>query len=323
MPRKIEISHKTIIFTFTLLAGIWFLIQIKDIVLILFVAFLISVTLNPIVKKLSKFKIPRPLSVLVLYLLFFAALIISFGTIVPALAEQTSNFIAGIPSFVTNLHISPAVSDQISKQLLVVIGDLPSRLVDFGVGLIANIVILFTTLTFAFYLLIAREKLDEQLSVLIGEEKADEINKFLDALEMKLGGWARGQILLMLTVGIFSYLGLTILGIPYALPLGIFAGLIEIIPYLGPILGAIPAVAIGFGISPILGLGTIAMAFLIHQVENYVLAPKIMEKSVGVPPIITLVALAVGLKLAGVVGILISIPIVITLEVLIKRRSLV
>ena len=94
-------------------------------------------------------------------------------------------------------------------------------------------------------------------------------------------------------------------------------------PYVGPILGAIPAVFIGFGISSVMGFATIALMFLVQQIENYILVPKIMERSVGVAPIITLIALAIGLKIAGITGVLISIPVVITLQVLIKKHFLV
>jgi len=123
-------------------------------------------------------------------------------------------------------------------------------------------------------------------------------------------------------VGTFTYLGLLILGIPFALPLALLAGVLEIIPYIGPIIAAIPAVLVGLSISPLMGLAVASLAFLIQQFENYLFVPKVMEKSVGVSPIITLVALVIGLRLAGVVGIIVSVPLVITLQVLGKQYLL-
>jgi predicted PurR-regulated permease PerM len=122
----------------------------------------------------------------------------------------------------------------------------------------------------------------------------------------------------MLLVGLITYVGLRLLGIPYALPLAILAGLLEIIPYFGPIIAAIPAVIIGFSISPLIGIATTALAFLIQQLENYLIVPKIMEKSVGVSPVIILLALMIGFKIAGAMGALISIPVFITLQVFVK-----
>lgn len=323
MPRKIEVSHKTIIFTFLLLGAIWLIYEIRGIVLILFVALLIMVILNPLVKRLSKFKIPKALSVLIVYFTFFGLIIVSLINVLPPLIDQTTKFASGLPMYITNLHIPHSIENQIMPQILAKLGDLPGSIVNIGVWFISNVVTFLSILTFAFYLLMARNKMDGRMGVLVGSDKAKEIDGLLDELELKLGGWARGQLLLMVTVGLASYFGLTLIGIPYALPLGIFAAIMEAVPYVGPILGAVPAVVIGFGISQLLGIGTIGLAILIQQVENYVLVPKIMEKSVGVAPIVTLLALAIGLNLAGITGVLISVPVVITLQVLVKRRFLV
>jgi predicted PurR-regulated permease PerM len=294
--------------------------MIRDIILSVFVALLIMVILNPLVRKLSKFKIPRGASVLIVYFTFFGLVIFSLASVVPALVEQTSNFANGLPGYVQNIKIPSAIGDQITRDLGAFVGMIPGRVVGVSVSIVSNFVAVLTVLTFAFYLLMARDKLDDQLAFFFGKTRSQEIGEIIDELEVKLGGWARGQLLLMFTVGFFNYVGLTILGIPYALPLGIFAGIMEAVPYIGPILGAVPGVVIGFGISPIMGIGTAALAFLIQQVENYVLVPKIMEKSVGVAPIVTLVALAIGFRVAGIPGILISVPVVITLQVFGKRH---
>jgi len=174
-------------------------------------------------------------------------------------------------------------------------------------------------LVFAFYLLLAREKLEIQLSSFLGEEKGKRICKVIDTLEFRLGGWMRGQLLLMLAIGLATFLGLILLGIPYALPLAILAGLLEIVPTLGSIIAAIPSIIIGFGISPFIGFAAAFLALLIQQLESYFLVPKVMEKSVGVSPIVTLLALAVGAKLAGIAGIFVSIPVLITSQVLLKE----
>jgi predicted PurR-regulated permease PerM len=123
----------------------------------------------------------------------------------------------------------------------------------------------------------------------------------------------------MSVVGLGTYVGLFLIGVPFALPLALLAGILEIIPFLGPIFSAIPAILIGFGVSPLVGLGVAAVAFLVHQLEGYILVPKIMEKSVGVSPLVVLISLAIGAKLAGIMGVIVSVPLVITLEVLMKE----
>jgi len=136
---------------------------------------------------------------------------------------------------------------------------------------------------------------------------------------MKLGGWARGQLALMFIIGLGSYIGLQILGIPYALPLAIITGIMEIIPFIGPTLSAVPAVIIGLGISPLMGLAVVAVYVLIQQLENSVFVPKVMQKSANVNPIITLLSLAIGFRLAGIVGLLVSVPVFITVRVFVNE----
>jgi predicted PurR-regulated permease PerM len=176
-----------------------------------------------------------------------------------------------------------------------------------------------TILVLAFYLLSEREKLDDWIENLFGMKKGSDIENVISDMEQKMGGWARGQFLLMLIIGISNYIGFRLLGIPFALPLAILAGLFEIVPYLGPILASVPAILIGFGISPFTGAAAISLAFLIQQLENYLLVPKIMEKSTGVSPIVTLLALAIGFKMAGVPGLLISVPVYILIQITLKH----
>lgn len=123
----------------------------------------------------------------------------------------------------------------------------------------------------------------------------------------------------MFAVGLLSFTGYSLLGIPFALPLAILMGLLEIVPYAGPIIASVPAVIIGFGISPIMGLATAALIFLIQQLESYVLTPKIMQQTAGVNPIVTLLALTIGFRLGGVLGLIISVPVFLTVKVILKE----
>jgi len=316
MPRKIEISHKTIIFIILFLIFLWFLYVVRDIILQFFVALLIMTILNPFVSRLSRHRIPRGVSILLSYILIFSIISLSIAALVPPLIEQTSAFANSLPRFINNLGISSVLSDQLTQQLVSQLASVPAKLVTLTLSLFSNVIGVVAVLVFTFYLLSDREKVSNQLGLFVGENKNKEITRLINILEGRLGGWARGQLGLMLVIAFANYIGLSLLGIPYALPLSILAGLLEIIPYIGPIIAAIPAVVIGFGTSPILGMAVAAMAFLIQQLENYVFVPKIMQKSAGVNPIITLLALAIGFRLAGVIGLLISVPFYIIFQVL-------
>jgi len=322
LPRKIEISHRTIVFTVVFLIFVWFLYYIRDIILVFFVALLIMAILNPWVSKLSKYKIPRAVSVLVVYFLLFGVAGVSLASIVPPLVEQSTSFVNTLPKFIDKYGIQTVFSEQIVGQLLSQIGALSGQAAKVTISVFSNVLGVVAILIFAFYLLLARDKLDDQLGYFFGDKKRREIARIINLLEEKLGGWARGQLTLMLVVGLATYIGLVLLGIPFALPLAIIAGLLEIVPYFGPVLSAIPAVLIGFGISALSGFATAALYFLVQQLENYILVPKIMEKSVGVNPVITLLALAIGFRLAGIVGVVISVPAVITIQLLSREHLL-
>jgi len=319
MTRKVEISHKTIVFTVLFLIFLGFVYIVRDIILELFVALLLMTILEPLVGMLSKIKIPRALSVFISYILVIGVLGGVIALLVPALVEQTTNFISAFPGYISNIGITKDFGDQIVSGLLSTVGNVPGKIFQFTFSIFNNVLAIATVLVFAFYMLLTRANLEDQLGFFFGEEKKKELGRVIDRLELRLGGWARGELILMFMIGLGVYIGLMLLGIPFALPLSILSGILEIIPYLGPVISAVPGVLIGFGISPVTGLGVTALYFLVHQLENYILVPKIMEKSVGVSPIITLIALAVGARLAGVVGVIISVPTVITIQVLIKE----
>ena len=319
MPKKIEISHKTIIFTIFFLGLIWFVFFIKDIIFQIFVALLIMTILNPTVTRLKKNKIPRVASVLIVYFLVFGFLIAFFALLIPPLVEQSTNFAQSAPRILQDLKIPIFVVEETTRQLTSQLSSLPAQILRISVSVFSNVVSIITVLFFALYFLLARDKIESQLSNFLKSEDVKKIDHLLTELEKGLGGWARGQLILMFMVGISTYIGLLILDIPFAVPIALLAGVLEIIPNIGPVLSAIPAVIVGFGISPLTGVAVAALGFLIQQVENYVFVPKIMEKSTGVSPIITLISLAVGFRLAGIVGMIISIPSIIILQVLVKQ----
>jgi predicted PurR-regulated permease PerM len=253
----------------------------------------------------------------VVYITVFALFGFLIAQITPLLIEQTTYFAASVNARLAEINLPGPITEQITKETAAQVGKLPSQLIVIGASIFTNIFSVFTVLIFALYFLLSRDDLDKHLMGLFknNSKQQENIRKIINQLEIKLGGWARGQIILMLVIGLVSYIGLLILGVPFALPLAIIAGLLEIVPNIGPILAAFPAVIVGFGVSPLTGFAVAALSFLIQQVENYVLVPKVMEKQAGLSPIITLLSLVIGLKVAGIVGAILSIPIVITTQI--------
>lgn len=317
--KKIEISHRTIIFTVLVVIGIWFLWFIRDIILQLFVALIIMTVLNPFVTRLERIGIPRAASILLVYLTSIGLVILTLAGIVPPLIEESTMLVNKVPVLLDNVGWQTDLGERIIGEVLSEVGRLPAQVARTTISVFSNVFSVVTTLIFAFYLLLSRDSLDLQIGNFFGTENQKEIQRIIDLLENRLGGWLRGQLALMLLVGITTYIGLLLLGIPFAVPLAILAGMLEIVPYIGPVLSAIPTVIIALGLSPLMGLAAAALAFIVQQLENYIFVPKVMQKTAGISPIVTLLALAIGFKLAGIVGVLISVPVVLALHILGKE----
>lgn len=315
--RTIEISHKTIIFTVLFLIGLWVLWQIRTVALALFIAFILATALNPPVTGLARIKIPRGFAILLIYLLLLGGIFGVTASIVPPLVDQTSVLVSKLPEYLNSFGVIGIDQKLISEQLAN-IGKLPANVFQFIVSIFSNIISVFIVLVLTFYLLLEWGKLDNHLAFLFGQDSA-RAKVFLSKLERRLGGWARGELILMTIIGVMTYIGLRLLGIHFALPLAILAGLLEIVPTVGPLISAIPAVVIGFTISPVMGISVAALYFLIQQAENSFIAPKVMQKSVGIAPLVTLITLAVGAELGGIMGAILAVPILLLAQVAISE----
>jgi predicted PurR-regulated permease PerM len=314
---KIEISHKTIIFTILFLIFLWFLWQIREILLIVFISFIAMTALNPLINKMEKIKIPRPLAILFIYLVLFGLLAGLVASIVPMLVSQTNSLLDALSGLGNKFNL---FGFQIN------LGDynehlakIPGNLVKIIASTFNNLLKFFTFLVITFYLLIERKKMKEYLHILFRNDGEQQAEEMINKLEVKIGGWVRGQIILMFIVGLMSYFGLLLLDLEFALPLAVFAGALEIVPNLGPTLAMVPAAIVGLSMSPIMGLTVVALYFLIQQLENNFIVPKVMEKSIGVNPLVSLLVLITGLKIAGPLGMFLAIPVFLTLQILLKE----
>ncbi len=316
MTSKIEISHRTIIFTVVLIAGVLLLIQIRDILYLLFISFILMTALRPLVEWLARFKVPRVLAILAIYFFGFGFLGISIGSAIPSLVRESAKFIAAFPSFVSRLLPYWDIDVRAFTQQIAPISE---NVVRVTVGIFSNIVTTLTVLVFTFYFLLERRRIEKFLVDTMGEDGAKQCIHIVRAVEQRLGSWIRGQIFLMAAIGVLSYIGLTVLHVEFALPLAILAGMFEIIPMIGPTISAIPAVLVALTGSPFLALSVAALYFILHQVENHLVVPFVMRKSVGLSPLITIASLMIGGKLAGIIGAVLAIPVVLVSQIIIAE----
>lgn len=319
MTSKIEISHRTIIFTVALLMGLWLILQIRDILFLLFIAFILMSALRPLVELFVRVKVPRMLGILLLYSVIFGFFGFSLAGAIPSLVTQSTKFIHELPIFVTRVLPYWDIDVRSMSQQIAPISE---NLVKVTVGIFSNVITTLTVLVFTFYFLLERRHIEVFLSSTIGEGAARQTLDVVETIEQRLGAWVRGELFLMFCVGLFSYIGLTFLHIDYALPLAIIAGLLEIVPMVGPLLSAIPAVLVALASSPFLALSVVALFFIVQQVENNLIVPFVMKKSIGMSPLVTIVSLMIGGKLLGVAGAILAVPVVLVIQTIIGSMLL-
>lgn len=316
MPSKIEISHKTIIFSVFFMLTLYFLFQIKNIIFLVYASFILMSAFNPVTGFLEKLRIPRVISVILFYILLILLLIFIGSAFLPPVITQTAHLAEKMPEYIGTVLPMVKLDMQVISQQIAPLGE---NLVKVTIGIFSNVITIFTIFVVSFYFLIERQHLEEHLSNLIGKNTAGKYMTITGKVEDKLGAWVRGQLTLVLTIGLATFVGLTALGMPFALSLSLFAAIMEIVPIVGPIISAIPAILIAFTISPVMAVAALVVYFIIQQTEANLIVPVVMKRAVGLPPIVSIVALLVGAQLDGIIGALLAVPLVLTVETIISE----
>ncbi len=314
-----SITSGSIVRTILFLMLAWVLIQISDLVLVVLAAVVIASSLEPATLWLAKYKIKRVPATILIYLGLVGALVCFFLFFVPSLANEVLVYLNSMPSTIDLSVIWSPVSNisslnQISVRELV---DSAREIVSgTGEGAFKTASVVFggalsivLMVVLSFYLAVQEDGVGSFLRLITPIKQHDYIIDLWKRSQRKIGFWMQGQLLLGVIVGILTYLGLMLLGVQHALLLATVAALLEIIPVFGPILAAIPALAIATtqgGAS--LALLTLGLYVIIHQFENHLLYPLVVKKIVGVSPIVVILALVIGAKLAGFLGALLSVP---------------
>jgi len=315
---SVSIHPSTIIFGVLFVISLYFLFYIREIVITLFLALIMMSALNPGVKWLErKLRIPRPIGIGIFYLLIIFIVGLALVVIVPPLLSEIPNLMntLSLPPFLSTMNTFKFSISELSS----LIGEAQNSfgaIYDVVTSTFHGILGFFTVLVMTAYLLVDREHLYKKISWFTKDQKHLELMKeLIDRVEVYLGGWVRGQLFLMLTIGVMTFIGLTLLSIPYALPLALAAGLLEILPNLGPALAAIPGVLVAYGAFGGPMAGFVAIFYLvIQQLENNLIVPKIMKDNVDVNPLTTIVMILIGLKVGGMLGALLAVPVYIVIR---------
>lgn len=330
-PININLTTSTVVKTILLLILIYFLFVIKDILILLFVALVLSSAFDPWVDWMQGKRIPRSMGVLIIYLITFLVLGTVIYLIIPPIAMEVSSLASNFPKYFEKIISSLSSFRQYSSEHGILdniqnsLGSISSNLQSAAgsifstvTGIFGGIFSFFLVVVVTFYMVVEENAIKKLVRSLVPRDHQVYVMQLINRIQRKLGLWLRGQLILNLAVFLLTFAGLSILGVDYALILALIAGLTEIVPYLGPMLGAIPAIFLAFTQSPMLALFVAILYYIVQLVENNILVPKIMEKTVGLNPIVSISVLLIGFQVAGVIGAILSIPVATALSVFIK-----
>ncbi len=328
---KLDISLFLVLKIIGILLFVYFLFLIRDVLVILGISFILSAALEPVVDKLQrKFKMPRWIGVLSIYTLLVAGLYVFISMITPILNEQIRHLISNRDNYVNDMNrMISSWPVEIQDQIREAIRNIPEEIRSWGVGDISNkafgifsgIGSFVAILVISAYILSLKNSMKKTVSAFVPENRREQFLKVFSEITRKMSLWFRGQIVLSLTVGIVTYIGLSIMHIPYALILAIIAGFTELIPLIGPVIGAIPAVIVAFFVSPIMAIIVGAFYIFVQQLENHILVPQVMKKAVGLNPIIIISSMLIGAKLIGILGVILAVPVASSISVILKEWS--
>jgi predicted PurR-regulated permease PerM len=312
----------------------WLLIQVRSILVILVLAILLAAAIEPLVFRLRRRGFRRGQAILAVYAGILLTLVVVLYLAVPPLITQATELIDAIPTILDDLQDQALASNNqfVRTSGFRTLVRIENAYVEFranpsiesqtAIGWFTTVVgFLFTTVTtmiVAFYWMTEKAVIKRLVLGLVPLQHRDRAHTLWDQIERRLGGWTRGQLLLMMTIGVLSAIAYYLMDLPFWLPLGIWAGLTEVIPFIGPFLGGAAAVTVALTVSVEKALLVLAFVIVLQQLEGAVLVPRVMKNAVGMSPLTVVIAVLVGGAVLGPLGSILAIPVGAACQVLIQ-----
>ena len=317
---------------------LWCAYRVRDVLLLLYISALLAFGFSPIVRLIERQKLlpigtrrfPRWLAILVLYVAIIGALTLIGLAVIPPMVRQAQALWAAVPDMFDRVQ-DFLLSRGILQERLTLreaveraptgSGQAVGTVVGAVAGVLGGLAGLFTILILTFYLLVDADQLRRTMLRLFPARRRDQIDAASREITEKVSAWLGGQMLLAAIIGTTSAIGLYLLGIPFFYVLALISAFGELIPVVGPILAAVPAIAVASTVS-LQKVALVIVFFVVQQqVENHVLVPKVMERQVGVSPVTVIVALLIGGKLLGIIGAILAVPTAAILQVVIAELT--
>lgn len=325
---RVSITSGTVFAALFILAGAYIVWLLRDLVLLVLTAIVIASAIEPSVAFFIRHRIPRFLAALLVYVLVFGSVFSLLYFFFPPIIADAAGFLSAMPQYLDTINASssfPNIANATSivggqqgvQSFVQTLLSLQSAFSASSGGTLQLFVTFFggifslsLVIVLSFYFALQDTGVDDFLRMVMPVAYEDYSVDLWKRSQKKIGLWMQGQILLSVIVGILVYLGLLIIGIPYALLLAVFTALAEIIPIFGSLIAGTIAAIVAFSTGGVpLGLIVAGLYVVVNQFESNLIYPLIVKKIVGLPPLLVIVALIAGYTLAGFLGVLLSVPV--------------
>jgi predicted PurR-regulated permease PerM len=329
---------------FALVVVVFLITELRSLLVQLALAVLLAAAANPIVEWMTtskqalgwRWRPPRGLAALLVFVAGLLVLVLGAVVVLATVGPDVSALAASSPVYVAQVQDAiqaaaasnpelaarfsgavPSLQD-IMAGAIAVLAQAP-RLLSVATGVLGGVVYLLFTLILALYLTIDGDRIRRYLIQLLPFDRQEQALAVTERIGERLGAWARGEAVLGLIIGVFTWLAALILGLPYAGALALIAAVGELVPNLGPFIAAIPLVVVGFIASPTQGLLSLGAAVLIQQLENNLIAPRVMSRAVNIHPVAVIVAILAGNEMLGIMGAVLAVPLVASISVIVDE----
>ncbi len=306
-----HLLNNQIIVALLVIAVGWLLLEISGVVVAGFIAYILMAAIAPLVNALHARKIPKVIAAALSYIFIAAVLVLLIFPLVPFFSKQISQLFKGLPIYIHNAAELAGFTfkpGELQAMFSSEATSLGKNALEVTTRIFGGFFTLLTIIVLSFYLLMDQEGVQKSIASLFAPSARQKALKTINKVEDKLGAWLRGQIILSVFIGVITWISLSLIGLEFALPLALLAGMLEIVPTIGPIISAVPALIVALSISPTMALLVGIIYILIQLAESHFLVPRVMHRSVGLHPIVVILGIIIGGRLLGVVGALLAVP---------------
>jgi predicted PurR-regulated permease PerM len=301
-PQLMSLTTGTLLRAVAIIIGLAVIWLVRDVILLIFTACMVAGVLYPVAQWATRYRLPKVLVAGFFILLFLAAVVLLGVLLIPLAVHQLNTLT------VDYSHMAPwlkSVFDVVQGWTNALT---PDNLLTLIISIFGGMAAIVLVLVLSLYLIVEESALRSTFRAIVPDAYHEFGAEVVQLILQRLGGWLRGQLILSLMIGVLYFIALTILHVPYALLLSIVAAVLEFIPYIGPIAAGLPILLVAFTVSPTTAILAAITTLVIHQFEGNVLVPKIMQRAVGLNPIVSIIAFVVGAQLFGIVGAVFAIP---------------